>query len=393
MNGKILGMLIVVLFTGTPGSAWAADEHGHDHGKETKEEGTAAEGHGDEHGDGHGEEGAIRLNAEQRRANGVEIQKIAARGLGEEVTAPGEVQVNAYASAKVTPRIAAHIVQRHARLGDVVKEGALLATLSSAELADAQGQLILAEREWQRVQALGKDVASDRRFVEARVARQLAFARVLAFGMSKAQVESFLREDDPARADGTFALLAPRAGRVIQDDFIEGELAEPGKVLFEITDESVLWVQVRLSAAQAGGVRVGTPVRVRAGEGWLTGRVIQSAHRMDEETRTIPVRAEIANTGDVLHPGQFVDVRVQSGGGRAALAVPADAVVLMQGASTVFKLAGDELKPQPVETGATKGGWTEIRAGIANGDEIVVKGVFYLKSLLLKSQLGEGHAH
>lgn len=270
MNKKMMGLLMGVLWFGAHGLVWAADERG----------------------------------------QGVETQKTAARGLDEEVTAPGEVQVNAYASAKVTPRIAAHIVQRHARLGDVVKEGTLLATLSSVELADAQGQLILAEREWQRVQALGKDVASDRRFVEARVARQLAFAKVLAFGMSKAQAESFLREDDPARADGTFALVAPRAGRVIQDDFIEGELAEPGKVLFDITDESVMWVQVRLSPAQASGVRIGMPIRVRAGNVWLTGRVIQTMHRLDEQTRTYTVRCEVRNTGDALHAGQFVDVRL-----------------------------------------------------------------------------------
>lgn len=378
------------LWFGAPGLAWAADEHGHDHADEMKEAEKAGDGHGP--GDEHGAEGKVRLSAEQRRANSVQTRKITARGMGEEISAPGEVRANAYASVKVTPRIAAHIVKRHARLGEVVKEGAVLATLSSAELADAQGQLILSEREWQRVQALGKEVASDRRFIEARVARQLAFAKVLAFGMSAAQAESFLRADDPARADGTFELTAPRAGRVVHDEFIEGELAEPGKVLFEITDESVLWVQARLNPAQAGGVRVGTPVRVRVGETWLTGRVIQLAHRMDEETRTIPVRAEIANTGDLLHPGQFVDARMRTGGG-AALAVPADAVVLMQGAPAVFKLEGDDLIPQPVETGATKGGWTEIRAGLVSGDEIAVKGVFFLKSQLLKSQLGEGHAH
>ncbi len=265
---------MAALWFGANGAPWAAEQDGHARGNEKKE--AASTG----------------------------------KGSDMEITAPGEVQANGYASAKVTPRIAAHIVRRHARLGDVVKEGAMLATLSSAELADAQGQLILAEREWQRVQALGKDVASDRRFVEARVARQLAFAKVLAFGMSKAQVESFLREDDPERADGTFALVAPRAGRVIQDDFIEGELAEPGKVLFEITDESVLWVQVRLSPAQATGVRIGMPLRVRAGDTWLTGRVIQTMHRLDEQTRTYTVRGEVRNSGDVLHSGQFVDVRL-----------------------------------------------------------------------------------
>jgi len=228
----------------------------------------------------------------------------------EEITAPGEVQLNAYTSAQVTSRIAAQIMQRHVRLGDQIKAGVPLVTLSSVEMAEAQGALMLADAEWNRVQKLGKDVVSERRYVEAQTARQLAYAKVIAYGMTREQVEQLLRSADPARADGSFALVAPRAGRIILDDFIEGKLAEPGKVLFEITDESMLWVQVRLSPAQASGVRVGLPVRVRAGDTWLAGRVIQTMHRLDEQTRTYTVRCEVRNSGDVLHSGQFVDVRL-----------------------------------------------------------------------------------
>lgn len=228
----------------------------------------------------------------------------------DEITAPGEVQLNAYASAQVTPRIAAQIMRRHVHLGDEIKAGVPLVTLSSVEMAEAQGALMLADAEWNRVQKLGKEVVSERRYVEAQTARQLAYAKVIAYGMTREQVEQLLRSADPTRADGSFTLVAPRAGRVILDDFIEGKLAEPGKVLFEITDESMLWVQVRLSPTQATGVRIGMPVQVRAGDTWLTGRVIQTMHRFDEQTRTYTVRCEVRNRGDALHSGQFVDVRL-----------------------------------------------------------------------------------
>jgi flagellar hook-associated protein FlgK len=79
--------------------------------------------------------------------------------------------------------------------------------------------------------------------------------------------------------------------------------------------------------------------------------------------------------------------------GKVALFSAEGAVLLMQGVPTVFKVEGEELHPQPVQTGATLGGWTEITAGLAVGDEIVTEGAFLLKSLALKSQMGEGHAH
>jgi cobalt-zinc-cadmium efflux system membrane fusion protein len=76
------------------------------------------------------------------------------------------------------------------------------------------------------------------------------------------------------------------------------------------------------------------------------------------------------------------------------LAVPDDAITLIEGQSTVFKLEdGHEFHPQPIEVGASAGGWTEVRRGLVAGDEIAIEGVFVLKSLLLKSSLGEGHAH
>jgi len=105
------------------------------------------------------------------------------------------------------------------------------------------------------------------------------------------------------------------------------------------------------------------------------------------------VRVEGEPRYDELHPGDYVDVVLETAATAAVVAVPSDAVVLMEGAMSVFKLEGDEVHPQPVEAGATSSGWTEIRAGLAVGDEVVTQGAFLIKSLMLKSQMGEGHAH
>ena len=74
--------------------------------------------------------------------------------------------------------------------------------------------------------------------------------------------------------------------------------------------------------------------------------------------------------------------------------MPSEAITLIKGVPTVFKLEeGHEFHPQPIDIGIAAGGWTEVRGGLVEGDEIAVEGVFTLKSLLLKSSLGEGHAH
>lgn len=352
----------------------------------------AEQGHEQE--GGHQEEGALKMKPAEREAQGIRTAKVAPRSLAGAVTAPGEVHMNAYASAQVTPRISAQVVARHARLGEQVAKDQPLVTLSSVAMAEAQGALIEVDREWQRVRKLGREVVSEQRYVAAQVARQRAYATVRAYGMSEAHVERLLADGDASRATGAFDLLSPQAGTVTRDDFVAGEVVEPGRVLFEVSDESRLWVEARLTPEQAGGVRVGTLARVsRDGKQWLDGKVVQLHHRLDEGTRTQGVRIEVANLGDALHPGEYVDVSVQTAPTEARIAVPKDAVLLMKGAPTVFKLEGDELHPQPVETGMTRGGFTEIKAGLAEGDEIVTQGAFLLKSLALKSQMGEGHAH
>jgi cobalt-zinc-cadmium efflux system membrane fusion protein len=138
----------------------------------------------------------------------------------------------------------------------------------------------------------------------------------------------------------------------------------------------------------------GTTARVsRDGARWLEGTVVQLQHRLDETTRTQGVRVEVENRDDELHPGDYVDVVLETAASAPQVAVPSDAVVLMDGASAVFKIEGDDIFPQPVETGVTASGWTEIRAGLAVDDEVVTQGAFLVKSLMLKSQMGEGHAH
>lgn len=346
-----------------------------------------------EEGEAHAE-GVLKMPAAEREALGILTAKVGSRQMATTVSAPGEVRTNAYRSTQITPRIPAQVIARHARLGESVESGEPLVTLSSVQMAEAQGALIEADREWQRVSELGRDVVSEQRYIAAQVARQRSYATVRAYGMTADQIEQLLADGDATLATGKFELFSPQAGTVIYDDFVVGEVVEPGRLLFEISDESMLWVEAQLSPEDAAKVAIGSMARVGLGDGrWVEGEVIQRHHRLDETTRTQGVRIQVDNSGDVLHAGDYVEVVLGTSASEARVAVPESAVLLMDGMPTVFKVEGDELHPQPVQTGATSSGWTEVSAGLAPGDEVVTQGAFLIKSLMLKSQMGEGHAH
>lgn len=347
--------------------------------------------------DEHGEEeaGAIALTPEQQRAAGILSDTVKTQALQETIRMPGEVVINAYRSARVTSRVTAQVAARQVKLGDHVEVGQPLLTLSSVEMAEAQGMLIVADREWRRVKSLGRGTVSGRRYTEAQVAHQQAVAKVMAYGISKAQAAVLAQSGDASKATGEFDLLAPQAGTVLRDEFIVGELIEPGRVLFEIADESVMWVEAQTVANSMAGVVMGSSARVSLdGVTWLEGTVIQQHHRLDESTRTQGLRIEVNNANDRLHPGQFVEAEIVTGTRSPILAVPNRAVTMLEGRSTVFKREdGREFHAESIETGQTVGDWTVVMSGLSEGDEIAVDGVFHLKSLLLKSSLGEGHAH
>jgi cobalt-zinc-cadmium efflux system membrane fusion protein len=349
----------------------------------------------DEHGHEAEEAVMVEMTADKRQATGVSIAVVDMRVLSEQVRMPAEVVIDAYQSAIVTTRITAQVVARHVKLGDIVETGMPLVTLSSVAMAEAQGELLIADREWQRVRKLGKEAVSERRYTEAQIGQRQAIAKVQAYGMAANQADRLLRSSDAALATGEFDLLAPQQGTILQDNFIVGELIEPGRVLFGISDESVLWVEASMVPSDLTRFEIGMPARVsHSGDHWIDGRVIQLHHQLDETTRRQGLRIEVDNSDDHLHPGQFVEAEISTGEGPTVLAVPDDAITLIEGKPAVFKLEdGHEFHPQAIDTGASAGGWTEVRSGLAVGEEIAVEGVFVLKSLLLKASLGEGHAH
>ena len=344
--------------------------------------------------DGHEEENRVHLSSEQLRIAGIVVEPLTARSIPMEIKAPGEIRLNAYASSQVTPRIEAQVVKRHARLGDHVVVGQPLVTLSSASMAKAQGTLLIAAKEWQRVRKLGKKVVSEQRYLETRVAFQQAHAKLRAFGMTPKQTERLVNEGDVSRADGSFTLLSPQAGTVIRDDFIIGQIIEPGKLLFEITDESTLWVEARVNPKSTSHLKIGAQARVFAGERWIDAKVIQTHHVLDETTRTLGVRLEIPNPRDRLHPGQFVTASIRTGeSGKTALTLPLDAVLRSpDGDWQVFvEEEPGEFEPKEVEVVRRLPGLAVIE-GLKPGVLVVTKGAFFVQSELAKSGF-EVHNH
>ena len=389
----VVGAAVLVIAALT--SLDATGQRTHDEG----EHGGSHEAGHDDHADhdepvsgqaGHGKEfegGVVELSAESIRAADIHVTVLKSELLPEFISAPGEIQLNQYRSAEVTPLIDAVVVKRHARLGDEVKTGQPLITLASIEVAAAQGALRIVANEWQRVRKLGKGVVSAKRYLQARVAYEQARLKLSAYGLDNKQINAVVTGRIKV-ALGRFQLNAPVSGAVLRDDFHIGQHIKAGHSLFLIADERRFWVEANLTPLQAEHIEVGVPARIRVGGHWHEGRVIQKHHILNEQTRTIPVRIAVEPLGEQHHAGEFVQVAIaaRADDAKPTLALPESALVRdEEGNWTVFvEFQSGHFKQTRVHRGTTRGQKIAI-SGIAEGTPVVTKGAFYLGAELAKS--------
>jgi len=409
MNSTNIALLLALMLSGNAALTWGqhdekndsheqagahddghGDEDGHDDGDDHGDEGDHNDGDDHGGGDGHGDEdedGLLELSDESLSLAGIKIEKLEARIMPRLVYAPGEVQLDQYRSAEVTPLVDALVSERHVKLGDEVAAGQLLVTLVSVEVVAAQGDLMVASTEWRRVRGLGKATVSAKRYTEAEVAYEQARLKLLAYGLDEKQTKA-AASGDRKRPLGEFDLTAPVAGTILLDDFRVGQRIEPGQKLFLIADESRVWVEASLSPRQAKDIVVGVSAQVKMNGHWHEGRVVQKHHLLDEQTRTVPVRIEVNPDGEHHHSGEFVQVAISAGtgDGQPILAVPEPALIKDdEGNWTVFvEVKAGHFKQIQVRRGETSDLLVPI-TGLEEGVAVVTDGAFFLAAELAKS--------
>jgi len=223
--------------------------------------------------------------------------------------------------------------------------------------------------------------------------------RLHLFGLDHAAMEALRQQKE----NGGFARLevkAPRAGTITAQNIAQGRLVDTTQTLYTIADLSNLWVWCDLyerdlaavHAHLAAGKSLEAVVRVTAfRDATFPGTLDLVGSSVDERTRTIKARVQLANPDGKLRPGMFahVEIRVPSGGPIAC--VPQDAVLTDGGESFVFQHWRDDFwVRRDVALGPSHDGVTEIAGGVADGVTIAHAGAFMLKGDILRGKMGAG---
>jgi membrane fusion protein, heavy metal efflux system len=386
------------------------EEAGHKEEKEGAHEGEKAGAHDegkegrDEHG---GEVGSVKMTAEVQKQNGVVVALVKKQRLAGTISVTGKVEANADRIAHVSPRISGKIVAVRVSLGDSVAAGQALATLDSVELGEALGRyhqsktkLALAQSSMDRIKGLverkiaaRKDILqAETDFKTAQTELHTDEERLSLYGVATAD----LKGDSHKRL--LLPVRSPIGGIVTEKHAIVGELSDPSKSLYTVADLSNVWVMVDINEKDLAKVRKGQTATVMVGafpELKLKGRITYIADLVNEATRTVKARIEVANPGRKLKPEMFATVELAlAADAPPVIAIPEDALQDLDGKKVVFVAEGEaEFGARQVQAGRTAGGMIEIVSGLKEGDRYAVKGAFILKSELKKGDVVDEHGH
>ncbi len=332
----------------------------------------------------------------------LKVEPVTSMEIGETLHLPGRITLNEHRVARVGPSVTGRVTDITAFIGQSVRQGQHLATITSTELSIAQAAYLKARTQMnlhrlaveRARRLLDADVISraelterESQLAEVEVEVRASKDQLAVMGMSENAIR---RLSNSGQIDSVIPVTATLSGTVIERKISIGQIVEPADDLFTIADLSEVWVVAEAPEQKAFLVEIGgqAEVQIPALPGQkITGRVIYVADTVNPSTRTVTVRMEVKNPERKIKPEMLATMvihrpRVSS------LNIPAKAVVRTGDHDYVFvQVTEDKFVLTPVSLGPDLGGMRRVIAGLTEGQRIVVDGAFHLNNERIRQEL------
>jgi membrane fusion protein (multidrug efflux system) len=251
------------------------------------------------------------------------------------------------------------------RDGERVKRGQVLVQLDDAQtradVAVAEAAVAESERLYNRSRELmATEALSKSQFDQLEATLKANQARLRAAN---------------ARFEDT-VIRAPFPGRVGLRSVSVGTLISPGDVITTLDDTSVIKLDFSVPENFLASLREGLSVRATAPAfpgRIFSGKVASIDSRVDMNTRSVMVRALLANEDGAIRPGMFLNVALANDE-RQALVIPEEALTPEAERQYVFVVADGKAQRREVRIGGRRPGSVEVIAGLKAGERVIVEG-------------------
>ncbi len=331
--------------------------------------------------------GGVQISSARQQLMGVTTAAAEYRAIDKSVHATGQVAIDESRQVSVHVRTTGWIQKVFVDYTfQYVAKGDPLFTLYSPEIFAAEQEYLLALKAKQQL------ATSSIEGVAAGGASLLdsARSRLELLDVTDAQIKDLEQSGKPQRE---ITVYSPANGHVQERKAFPNQYVTPDAELYKLSDHDQVWVIAEIYEQDAAFVelgQLGTLTSDSVPGKRLTGRVTFIPPHVMEETRTLPVRLEFANSGQFLKPGMFVNVELHRGMGRH-LTVPIDAVLDSGTRQRVFVDRGKGIfEPRTVTVGGGSGDYAVILSGLRAGEKVVTRANFLIDSESNLRQSAEG---
>jgi membrane fusion protein (multidrug efflux system) len=308
--------------------------------------------------------------------------------------------LDGYVNAQIRPQVSGYIVRQDYTEGSLVRKGQLLFEIDprpfKAALDRAKGDLAQAQAQ------LGKSTLDVERDTPLAQARAIAKSQLDNEIQAKLGAEALIESDKAvveqaelnlewtkvtSLVDGIAGIAQIQIGNLVGQNSILTSVSqlEPIKAYFPISEREYVLAQKNSNVASnrhAIGF-FGNSLELMLTDGSVyaqKGKILWADRQVDPNTGTIRIVAAFPNPGNILRPGQYGRVRVETNIKKGALLLPQSAVAQSQGSYQVAVVGSDhKVSMRTVKPGETVGTMWVIDEGLKPGEQVVVEGLQKLK--------------
>src|SRR6516164_3459679 len=299
------------------------------------------------------------------------VEPVQQRVFQSEHVTEGKIAVDEDRSTPIFSPYAGRVLKLFVKPGDIVTVGQPLFTVQATDMVQVQNARAALD-------AAENDVRS------AEVALEATRNRLRILGKTDQEITDF---QEKGTIDPATLITAPIAGTIVQRKVGPGQYVGSGSTdpVFIIGDLSTVWVVAFIRETEAPMVHVGQAIYFTVlayPDRPFPANISYVAAAFDPAIRRLLVRATANNDAGLLKPEMFASVKILTGEGDKAVAVPRDAIIYEVEAARVWVVRDKDsekaIELRRIKVGLTNGNMVEVVKGLAPGDRVVTKGSLFI---------------
>jgi len=294
--------------------------------------------------------------------------RVAVSSISDKIEVPGSLLP--FEETQIRAEVGGRVVVLNINEGAVISKGTLLVKLFDrdlqAQLKKLQVQLQIKEKTEERNRELLKING---------ISQQDYDLATLDVENLKADIES------TQIAISKTEIRAPYTGKVGLRNISLGSYISPSDIVTTIRQVDQLKLEFSVPEKYAKEIIKGYAVRFRVdgGDQDHKATVIATENSVDQNTRTLRVKALVNERHPELVPGVFAKVNLQLGKDDNAMLVPTQAIIPTARNKQVILLHKDSVVFTVVETGIRDSAFVQVIKGLNVGDTIITSGIMAIR--------------